>query len=49
MTPPVKLGGNETTTLAAVEIEFREMLPETQPMIMRLDRLTHVLHSGLME
>ena len=49
VTPPVELRGNETTTLAAVEIEFREMVPEMQPMIMCLDRLTHILHSGLME
>ena len=49
VTPPVELRGNDITTLTALEIEFRKMIPEMQPMIMHLDRLTHIIHSGLME
>ena len=43
--PPVELRGNVFTTLMTVESEFREMFPEMQPMIMGLDRLTHISHS----
>ena len=49
VSPPVELGGNVITTLVTVEREFREIVSEMQPMIMCLDRLTHISHSCVVE
>ena len=35
--PPVERRGNDVAALVAVAVEFREVLPETHPMIVGLD------------